>query len=110
MAYLISDEEIQKAVDYLRDAAPLIGQARINLERTSAMIKHVEALMFLDSIRSSVDAKKAEVRSSERWLKAIEAHATAAGEFETLKAYREAATAKLSAWQTVSANIRGIRI
>ena len=110
MAYLISDEEIQKAVDYLRDGAPLIGQARINLEKTAAMIKHVEALMFLDSTRSSVDAKKAEVRASPRWIEACEAHAKAAGEFEMMKAYREAASAKLSAWQTVSANFRGIRI
>ena len=106
---MVTDDEVQLAVDYLRDSSPKIGAARMDVQRSESMIKHIEALMFLASTRSSVDAKKAEARASERWIEAVEKHAVAVGEFEKLKGYREAAAAKLEVWRTMSANLRGLR-
>lgn len=107
---IVSDEELEKALDWLRDNATDIGEARSRLVKAGHMVKHIEALLFLASLEKTVDAKKADVRMSTRWLSAIDEEADAAGEFEKMKALREAAALKIEAWRSESANYRGMRV
>jgi hypothetical protein len=65
--------------------------------------------MFLASGERSADARRAEARTSKRWLDAVTAEAIAAGEWEKLKSLREAATAKFEVWRTESASARNNR-
>jgi hypothetical protein len=74
------------------------------------MVKHVEALMMLASEEKSVEARKADAKTTDKWVEAVEAEAAAAGEWEKLKALREAASAKIEAWRSESANYRGLRV
>lgn len=107
---IVSDNEIGKALDFLRDSADGIGKAKERLIKAGHMVKHVEALLLLASEERSIEAKKASARVDQRWIDATNEEAEAAGEFETLKALREAAEAKIEAWRSESANYRGMKV
>lgn len=106
---IVSDNEVERALDFLRDSADAVGKARARLIRSGHMVKHVEALLTLASEQRSVEAKKCEAKTDPRWLEAVTEEAEAAGEFEKLRALREAASAKIEAWRSESANYRGMR-
>jgi hypothetical protein len=107
---IVTDEDVDRALAFLRDSAIAIGSARENMVNASNYIKHVEALLYLASDAKTVDGKKAEVKCKQQWLDAGAAEAKAAGEFEKLKALREAAAAKIEAWRSESANYRGMKL
>lgn len=110
MTALITDEELEKSLDWLRDNAAKLGAAKKRTVKAGHMLKHVEALEFKISDARSADAKRADARTSKRYMDAIEEDATAAGEYERLKALREAAALKIEAWRTEQANYRSMKI
>jgi len=105
-----SDPEIEKALDWLRDHARDMGEAKRRTISAGHLVKHVEALMFKMSGEKSAEARKSDARASERYLEAITEDAVAAGEYERLKALREAAALKIEAWRSESANYRSMKI
>ncbi len=107
---IVSDMELEKCLDFLRDSADAVGKARGRLIRSGHMVKHIEALLTLNSDQKSVEARKCEAKTDQRWLDAVTEEAEAAGEFEKLKALREAAAAKIDAWRSEGANYRGMRV
>lgn len=106
---LVSDDEVGDALRWLATNAKEIGEARAQMVRSAHLVKHTEALLFLASEEKTVDAKKADVKASERWLEAAEEEAVAAGEFEKMRALREAAALRVEAWRTESASMRGTK-
>lgn len=109
MTKLVTDEQVDSALHFLRESAGQIGKARERMVLADHMVKHVEALLFMASGESSVEAKKQDVKRSEKWLEAVHEEAEAVGEFEKMKALREAALARLDCWRTESATLRGMR-
>lgn len=107
---IVQETELEKALDFLRDNAADIGEAKARVIKAGHMIKHIEALLFLESEQKTVDAKKAEVRTSERWIAATDEEAEAAGEYEKMRALREAAALKIETWRSEQATIRSMRI
>jgi rhamnose utilization protein RhaD (predicted bifunctional aldolase and dehydrogenase) len=107
---MISDSEVEKALDWLRDNSQAMGDAKARTIKAGHMLKHVEALMFKASDAKSVEAKKADARTSDRFLEAITEDALAAGEYEKLKSLREAAALKIEAWRTEQASFRAMKI
>jgi len=107
---IVTDEDVDRALSFLRDSAIEVGHARSTLIKAEHMVKHVEALMMLASAEKSVEARKADAKTTEKWIAAVNDEAAAAGEWEKLKALREAATAKIEAWRSESANYRGMRV
>jgi hypothetical protein len=107
---IVSDEEIHDALEYLRSSAVVIGDARQRLIKAGHLVKHVEALLFLASPEKTAEGKKAYAKCDKRWLAAVNEEAEAAGEFEKLKAWREAAAAKIEAWRSEQATLRGMRV
>lgn len=113
---MITDEDIEKAVDFLRDSAPRIGVARAELHYAEAMLRHVKALAMQmnrwapDGKEASISAQEREAYASAEYMKAIEDYRKATLDFETLRALREGAVAKIEAWRSMSANLRGIRV
>lgn len=107
----VADErEVARALDWLRDSAQEIGLAKARLVKAGHMVKHVEALMMRASDAKSAEMRKADARCSDRWIAAIEEEAEAAGEYEKLKALREAAAAKIDSWRTEQATYRSMKI
>lgn len=110
MKRIVTDEDVEKALSFLRDSAADIGAARQQLAEKEALVKATEAILFLQSEEKSVEAKKADVRASWRWKEVSDEHAEAAGIFERMKALREAAAARIECWRSESANYRGMRV
>jgi hypothetical protein len=107
---IVSDADLEKALDWLRDSAQEIGDAKARLVRAGHMVKHIEALELKMSSEKSVEARKADARCSERYLSAIEEDAVATGEYQKLASLREAASLKIEAWRSEQANFRALKI
>lgn len=107
---IVTEDELEKALDFLRDSARDIGDAKARLVRAGHMIKHIEALETKMSNAGSVAARKVEALCSERYIQAIEEDAIATGAYQTLVALREAAALKIEAWRTESSNYRAMKI
>jgi len=107
---IVTETELEKALDFLRDNAREIGEAKAETVRASHMLKVTKALMM--KLHNEMSAAKAEVEAyaSSDYLAALERDATAAGEYERLRALREAAALKIEAWRTESSNYRAMKI
>ncbi len=107
---IVTNGELQKALDFLRDSAKDLGAAKSRAIKAGHMIKHVEAIEFKMSDASSNDKRQADARTSDAYVDAINEDAIATGELEKLKALREAAAAKIEAWRSEQANYRSMKI
>ena len=107
---IVGDDEVDKALDWLRDSAADLGEAKARTVRAGHMLKHIEALMMKASEERSAEGRKADARCSDRYVEAMEEDALAAGEYEKMRALREAAALKIEAWRTESSNYRSMKI
>lgn len=107
---LVSDNELNKALDWLRDNADEMGKAKARLIRAERMLSHIEAILIKASDASSDQKKKADARADPRYLAALNEEADAAGEFEKMRSLREAAALKIEAWRSEQANFRAMKI
>jgi hypothetical protein len=107
---LVDDEQVEEAVDFLKRNAIDMGNARRRLIFAERRRSHVEALKMKEFNHLPVAAQTREARASQAYLECLEEEAIAAGEFEKLKALREAASALIEVYRTESANYRGIRL
>jgi len=103
---MISDEEAEKAIDFMADNAEALGAAKERLLRADYMQEVQEAFEFQKAEAKTDAAKKAAARTSEEYKQACEEKAIAFGEYEKLKALQEAARNTISVYQTQSANAR----
>lgn len=106
---LVTDDEVGDALRWLASNAAEIGHARAQMLRSERLVQHTEALLMRMSEEKSADARKAEARASKRWLDATEDEALAAGEYEKMRALREAASFRIEAWRSEQASLRGVR-
>jgi hypothetical protein len=107
---IVTEEDLEKALDFLRDSAIDIGSAKARTVRAGHMLRHIEALEFKMSAEKSAEARKADARCSLRYVNAIEEDAVAAGEYQKLIALREAASLKIESWRSEQATWRAMRI
>jgi len=102
---LVSDSDVSKALDYLRDSAVPLGKITERATFASSYTKHVKALE-MKRFDGSAAAQEREALAGERYLESIKDEAEAVGEVATARAYREAAMAKIDVWRTQSRNMR----
>ena len=107
---IITDEEVEEALEYLRHSAPLIAVAKAEVTRTGRLIKSTEALAGKLSGEKTAAAQTREALISEDYQKAVQNEFDAIAQYEQLKAYREAAASKIEAWRTASSNYRAMKI
>jgi hypothetical protein len=107
---IVTETELEKALDFLRDNARALGDAKARVVRAGHMLKHIEALHFKLSNATSNDKRQADARTSEAYLEAITEDAEAAGAYETMRALREAAALKIESWRSEQATYRAMKI
>jgi rhamnose utilization protein RhaD (predicted bifunctional aldolase and dehydrogenase) len=107
---IVTDADLEKALDFLRDSAKEIGDAKARLVMAGHMVKHIEAIESKMSSEKSAEGRKADARCSARYMAAIEEDAAATGSYEAYRALREAAALKIEAWRSEQANFRAMRI
>lgn len=107
---IVTNVELQKALDFLRDSAADLGNAKARATKAGHMIKHIEAFEFKMSDATSNDKRQADARTSDAYVDAINEDAIATGELAKLYALREAAALKIEAWRSEQANYRSMKI
>ena len=107
---LVSDADVEKALDFLRDNAGAIGEAKREAVKAEHMLKHHRAVAMKYSGETAVSAQEREALASKEYLAAIDVTASAAGKYEEMKALREAAALKIETWRSASANYRAMKL
>jgi len=107
---VVTEEQVQEAVDFLQARADAIGEAKKRSIKAGHMIKYIEALEMKKSLAKTESAKKADARTSDQYFVAINEDAVAAGELAKEQSLREAAKMKIEVWRSASANLRSIKL
>jgi len=107
---IVSDRELESALDWLRDNAKAIGAAKQEAIMTERMVKHIKALEMKRNTALPVSAQEREAFASDAYKTASYHEAVAAGKFEEMRALREAAALKIEAWRSEQANFRSMKI
>lgn len=107
---LVSDAEVEKALDWLRDNAADVGRAKADTIRAERMTKHIRALEMQKHNQLPVSAQEREALASDLYLTALNAEAEAAGKYEEMKSLREAAALKIEVWRSMGANYRAMKL
>lgn len=107
---LVTDAEVDAALDWLRDNAKTIGQAKREAVKSEHMLKHTKAIAMQLHSTLPVSAQEREAYASKQYAAAIEIAANAAGVFEEMKSMREAAALKIEVYRSASANYRAMKL
>lgn len=107
---IVSENDIEKCLDFLRDSAAALGEAKARAIKAGHMLKHIEAIEFKMSDATSNDKRQADARTSDAYVDAINEDAFAAGELAKLYALREAAALKIEAWRSEQATYRAMKL
>ena len=107
---MISDEDVEKAIDYLRDNADNAAKARAERIYMEEFRKSLKALIMKDHIDATVSAQEREAYADPRYQTHLEALRQAVYRDEKARFMRIAAEAKIEAWRTSSANQSAISI
>jgi hypothetical protein len=104
---MFTESDVQKAVDFLRDNAVPAAEARAVRIYLEEWRKSLQAQLQTEVPNESLGAQVRYAHSHERYLKHLDALKHAVFEDSRNSFLREAAKAKVQAWQTESANNRG---
>lgn len=103
---MISELEIEKALDFLRDNAIKAAQSRAERAYVEEYRKVMKAQIMREFPGDSVGTQEARAYSDPRYAQHLVAIKDAVYEDERLRFLMSAAQAKIDAWQTQSANNR----
>ena len=107
---MISDDEIEKAVDWLRDHALDAAKARAERVYCEEYRKSLKAILASQSNEKSEGAKERYAYGHEEYLSHLEDLKQAVLEDEKNRALRVAAELKIEAWRTMEANKRSVKL
>lgn len=105
----VTDEAASAALEWLVGHARELGRAKEQAVLTESLTKRVKALEMARSEAKTVAEKERDALASEAYLAAIQAEAEAAGKYETMRALKDAATARIEAWRSLQATQRTLR-
>lgn len=103
---MVTDKDLEKALDYLRDTADTTAQGRatrLYLEDYSRVLK---ATIMAEHLAEPVNAQERYAYGDIRFKNHLEALKTAIFEDEKARFLREAAAVKIEVWRSYQANER----
>ncbi len=107
---MISNDEVEKAVDYLSRNAREAAQARADRIYMDEFKKVLKAQIMSEHNALAVNAREQYAYADPRYLKHLEAMRDAVFQDERHRFLREAASATLEAWRTQSATERAMKL
>ena len=102
---MINDDEAERAVDFLRDSAEKAAHARAERAFAEEYRKSMKALI-MSHHEGSIALQERNAYMDEKYIAHLGAIRDAVFQDELMRAQREAAQARINAWQTMSANRR----
>ena len=106
----IPDEDIQKALDYLRDNASAAAQARANRTYCEDFLRVIKSQIMKEYDSLPIGAQERNAYADERYTAQLDAIREAIIIDEKHRFLMSAAQAKLDAWRTLSATERAMKI
>lgn len=106
----ISEEDVEKAVDWLRDNADSCAKARATRIYLEEYRKSLKALLMSKYPDMSVSAQEREAYAHQDYQSHLKLMQQAIYEDERMKFFRASAEVKIEAWRTQQANIRAIKL
>ena len=103
----MTQEEAEKATQFLVDTAYKYGDAKARRMKAEHMLKHFKAIYMKASQETAISAQERDALASDDYKAAVEEIFNAAVEENRLAAAREAATVRVDFWRSVSARQRG---
>jgi hypothetical protein len=95
-----TEEQAEKAVDYLRDTAKQYGQMCGRMAYASSNLRRVKALQMMQAPPGSVADRESFAYGSDAYKAAMEDERDATAERETLRAMRDAAEFTFELWRS----------
>jgi hypothetical protein len=105
----VSDDAASDALEWLLKNAKALGEAKRDMVITESMTKRVRAIEMAKSDAKTVAEKERDALASNAYLIAIEDEAKAAGHYEHMRALKDAATARIEMWRSLTATQRTLR-
>ena len=99
---MISQRDVEKALDFLRDAADDAAQNRANRVYMEEYRKSLKAQLMSNNMDMAVNAQEREAYRNVEYIAHLEAMKEAIFQDEKLRFLIDAAKAKISAWQTMA--------
>jgi len=107
---MISDEQLERALDYLRDTAEAAAQKRADRLYLDDYTRVLRATVMAEHLAEPVNAQERYAHCDIRYRNHLEALKIAIFEDEKARFLREAAAVKISVWQSQGANERAQKI
>ena len=107
---MITEEDVAKAVDYLRDTAVEAAQARADRIYLEEYRKSLKAIVMSEFSGLAIGAQERQAYRDKRYTDHLEALKQAVFADEKIRFMRVAASAKIEAWRSFSANHRAIKL
>ena len=102
---MISEADVEKAVDYLRSSAQEAAQARANMKHLAEFLKSKRAQLKLTKSGSNAAAED-QALADPGYLEVLEGYKVAVERDSFHQFKREAASALIDAWRTMASNAR----
>lgn len=106
----ISEDDIQKALDYLRDNASAAAEARANRQYVEEFRKTMKAQLMQEHSALPLGAQERNAYADARYIAHLDAIREAVEIDEKHRFLTQAAMAKIDAWRTMQATERAARI
>ncbi len=107
---MISEQEVEKAVDYLRDTAEEAAKRKAERIYLEEFRKSLKAIIMKEFVDATVSAQEREAYADPRYIGHLETMRMAIQADEKIKFTRVAAEAKIEAWRSMNANYRAMKI
>ena len=107
---MIREEDIEKALDYLRDNATAAAQARANRVYVEEYRKTIKAAIMQEHSDLPLGAQEREAYADPRYVEHLQAIRAAVEDDERHRFLRATAEAKIEAWRTQSSNERAMKL
>lgn len=106
----VSDRDLEKALDWLRDNADDAARAKSERVFCEEYRKTLKAVLMKQHPNIPIGAQEREAYADERYLVHLEKLKTAVYDDERNRALRVAAELKIEAWRTQQANFRAMKL
>lgn len=103
---MITDEQAEKASDYIRDNAQTFAQAKANRIYLDEFRRSKEAMLYQQAPTGTIPEKEAYTRSHPEYLQVLDGLKEAVEQEERIRWLMIAAQTKIEIWRTQSANER----
>lgn len=106
----LTEDDAEKALDFLRDNAKEIGAAKAATVKAAGMLRVTKALVMKMHNDRPISVQEREAYCSKEYMAALDEDARAAGKYEEMRSLREAANMQIEAWRSEEATYRGMRL